>query len=85
MAASTGIILTAGALPIAEMVMSEGWQADRGIRLVAGTALAALAAAGLDKVIPGFGTGTAAVLLVASLYKYGPRLAQATKELTGTG
>lgn len=75
MAQSTGIVLAAGALTLADSVLS-GLDTRKAVFIVAGTVGTAYVAAGLDKVLPGFGTGTAVLLLVAALYSHGPSISQ---------
>jgi hypothetical protein len=76
MAASTGIVVTAGGLSLLDHVLTETWDPGLGLRIFAGTVAAAFASAGLDKVIPGFGTGAAVILLVAVVLKSGPRISE---------
>ena len=73
MASSTGIILAAGGITLADLALS-GWEPGRGVKILAATVVAAFLAGGLDAAIPGLGTGSAVVLLVAVVYKSGPSL-----------
>lgn len=73
MASSTGIVVTAGALSLTDLILS-GWQPDQGIRLSVATVLAALISSGLDRVIPGLGTGLGVVLLAGVILTSGPRI-----------
>jgi hypothetical protein len=75
MAASTPIILTAGALSMLDLIMTEKWDPTKGLKIAVGTVAAAFVSAGADKALPGFGTGLAVVLLVAVIYTSGGRLA----------
>jgi hypothetical protein len=76
MAASTGLILTAGALSELDLALT-GWQPTQGVRIAAATVLAVFVSAGLDKVIPGLGTGAAVVLVAAAVMRSGPPIARA--------
>lgn len=73
MASSTGIVVTAGALSLTDLILS-GWQPDQGIRLSVATVLAALVSSGLDRVVPGLGTGLGVVLLAGVILTSGPRI-----------
>lgn len=73
--ASTGIVVTAGALSFGDLVLS-GYDAKSGVRIAVATVLAAFVSVGLDKVIPGLGTGLGAVLLTGVLLTSGPRIVQ---------
>lgn len=74
MTTSTGIVVAAGVVALADVALTD-WNPAVGVRIAGGTVLAALVSAGLDKVVPRFGTGCAVVLLVASLMKSVPRIA----------
>ena len=76
MAASTGIVLTAGALTLADKAILDAWNPPVAIKISVATVLAAYVSAGLDKVIPSLGTGLAALLLMGALFTSGPRLAK---------
>lgn len=76
MAASTGIVVTAGALVLVDDLVSDQWQTPRALKTAVATVLAAYVSAGLDKVAPGLGTGLAVLLLVGVVYKSGPRISQ---------
>lgn len=73
MAASTGIILTAGGLSALDVILS-GYDSKDMLRVAVATTAAALIAGGLDKALPGLGTGSAVLLLLAVLYRSGPSL-----------
>lgn len=73
MAASTGLVVAAGAIVLTEHAVT-GWEAGRELKVAVATVLAALVSGGLDRVLPGFGTGAAVLLLVAVLYRSGPPL-----------
>lgn len=73
MASSTGIVVAAGALSFGDLVLT-GFTAANGIRISVATVLAAFVSAGLDRVIPGLGTGLAAVLLAGVILTSGPRI-----------
>jgi hypothetical protein len=75
MASSTGIVVSAGALSLGDLVLT-GWKPDQGIRISVATVLAALCSAGLDRLIPGLGTGVAAVLLAGVILTSGPRIVE---------
>lgn len=84
MARSTGIVLTAGALGAVDLILT-GYQPDKFLKVSVGTVAAALISAGLDKVIPGFGTGAAAVLLATVLFTSGPRIVHAVFPMQSQG
>ena len=75
MAQSTGVVLTAGAFALGDLVLNEGWTPEVGLRIIVGTIGAAFISAGLDKAAPGFGTGIAVLLLVGAILGNGPRVA----------
>jgi hypothetical protein len=77
MAASTPIVLSAGAVVLGHQLLVDHKPPTDLIMTGVGVALAALAAAGLDAVVPGLGTGTAALMLTAALLAYLPALAGA--------
>jgi len=84
-AKSTGIVVAAGALSLTDLVLTD-YDPSKALRLGVGTVLAALVSAGLDKVVPGFGTGAAVVLLAAVVLTSGPRIVdQLWKPTTGMG
>lgn len=74
MAASTGIVLAAGAFAVGDMVLTD-WNPGVGLRVSVGTVAAAFVSAGLDKAVPGLGTGLAVLLLVGAILRHGPSLA----------
>lgn len=76
MAHSTAIVVTAGSLAAVDNVLGTPAPATL-IRIAVGTVGAALVAAGLDKVVPGLGTGSAALLLLAVFLDAAPRIAKA--------
>lgn len=85
MATSTGLILAAGAVTLGhELIVKDGDPA-RLVYLTGGTVGAAWAAAALDRIVPGFGTGTAVVLLLTVVLKYGPELAKQVFPAGATG
>lgn len=73
MASSTGIVVTAGVMSFTDLVLT-GYQPDQGIRITVATVLAALVSSGLDRVIPGLGTGLGVVLLAGVILTSGPRI-----------
>lgn len=75
MAKSTGIVVAAGAFALGDVILNDQYTPALAIRLTVGTVAAAFAAAGLDKVVPGFGTGVGVVLLVGAILGNGPRIA----------
>lgn len=75
MAASTGIVLTAGAFALGDLILNETWTPAVGLRIAVGTVGAAFISAGLDKVAPGFGTGIAVLLLIGAILGNGPKIA----------
>jgi len=72
-ASSTGIVVTAGVLSLTDLVLS-GYNPTDGVRISVATVLAALVSSGLDRVIPGLGTGLGCVLLAGVLFTSGPRI-----------
>lgn len=82
--ASTGIVVTAGALSFGDLILT-GYHADAGVRIAVATVLAAFVSAGLDKVIPGLGTGLGAVLLAGVILTSGPRIVQKLAPVEGLG
>lgn len=75
MASSTGIVVTAGALSLADLVLT-GWVPIQGVRISVATVLAALVSSGLDRLAPGLGTGLGAVLLAGVIFTSGPRIVE---------
>lgn len=76
MAASTSIMLTAGGIAALDMILTApgGWSPERGLPILVGTVGGAFISAGLDRAVPGFGTGIAVVLLVGVLLTSGPKI-----------
>lgn len=75
MANSTGIVVAAGALAMTDLAL-DVWDPNRALRIAGGTVLSALIAAGLDRVVPGFGTGCAVILLATAVLTSGPRISE---------
>lgn len=75
MAASTGIVVTAGSISLLDEILTDR-RSPVLLRISVATAAAAFLAAGLDKAIPGLGTGTAALLLLGVLIRSGPTVAE---------
>lgn len=75
MARSTGLVVAAGAIAATDLILGD-YEAPRLLKIAVGTVGAALVSAGLDKVVPGFGTGAAALLLLAVVLDAGPRIAK---------
>lgn len=75
MAKSTGLVVTAGSLSALDLILSD-YDNARMLRITGATIAAALVSAGLDKLVPGLGTGAAALLLMAVLIKSGPPIAE---------
>lgn len=73
--ASTGIVVTSGVLSFGDLALT-GYDAKSGVRICVATVLAAFLSAGLNKVIPGLGTGLACVLLAGVILTSGPRIVQ---------
>lgn len=82
MAKSTGIVVTAGAVSAVDLILNE-YSGTAMLRITGATILAALISAGLDKVVPGLGTGASALLLMAVLIKSGPPIAAKIYPATG--
>lgn len=74
MAASTGIAVTAGAVSALDLILTDYNNTDM-LRITVATIAAAFVAAGLDKAVPGLGTGSASLLLVGVLLRSGPTVA----------
>lgn len=73
MAKSTAIVIAAGALTATDLILTD-YDPKRMMTVSVATVGAAIVSAGLDKIVPGFGTGAAAVLFAAVLFKSGPRI-----------
>jgi hypothetical protein len=73
MAASTGIVLTAGALAELDIVVND-WSPAAAAKVAVGTVAAAFVSAGLDKLLAGWGTGLAVLLLLGALLTNVPRI-----------
>jgi hypothetical protein len=73
MAASTGIVLTAGALAEMDLVVNN-WDAGTAVKVAVGTVAAAFVSAGLDKLLAGWGTGLAVLLLLGAVLTNVPRI-----------
>lgn len=78
MASSTGIVVTAGALSLTDLALDE-WKPEQAVRIAVGTVLGALISSGLDRVVPGLGTGIAVVLLTGVVLTSGPKIAKQLK------
>jgi hypothetical protein len=74
MAASAGLVITAGALVLAADLVAGTWEAPKALKTGVATVLAAYLSAGLDKALPGFGTGLGVLLVLGVVYKRGPEL-----------
>lgn len=75
MATSTGIVVTAGGVSAIDLILT-GYNSASMVRITVATVASALVSAGLDKVVPGLGTGGAVILLLAVLLKSGPVIAK---------
>lgn len=73
MAVSTGVVVTAGAFGMVDLVLND-WEPVKALKLAVGTIAAAYVSAGLDKVLDGWGTGLAILLLVGAILRNGPRI-----------
>lgn len=73
MAVSTGIVVTAGAFGMTDLILND-WDPIKALRLGVGTVAAAYVSAGLDKVLDGWGTGLAILLLVGAILTNGPKI-----------
>lgn len=80
---TTGIVVSAGALTLTDLALT-GWDPSRGVRIAAGTVLAAFVSAGLDRVVPGLGTAGAVLLLVVAVAASAPTIAARLKLGGGT-
>jgi hypothetical protein len=74
MAASTGFVVTAGALVLIDDLVSDKWQTPKALRVSVATVAAAYVSAGIDKVLPGLGTGLAVVLVAGVVLSSGARI-----------
>jgi len=81
MAKSTGIVVTAGALSLVDVILTD-WQPLTALRITVATTLAALVSAGLDHVMPGLGTGLGVILLLTVVLTSGARIANKIKTFT---
>lgn len=84
MASSTGIVVSAGALSLTDLILT-GWDPLAGVRISVATVLAAFVSSGLDRLAPGLGTGLGAVLLAGVILTSGPRIASKIGPITGIG
>lgn len=84
MAASTGIVLTAGAFALGDMILTDGYSPEVALKLTVATVAAAFVSAGLDKVAAGLGTGLAVLLLLTAILGNGPKIADNLFPATGT-
>jgi hypothetical protein len=75
MAASTGFVVTAGALVLVEDLVTDKWTTPKALRTGVATVLAAFVSAGLDKAMPGLGTGLAVLLVLGVALKSAPAIA----------
>lgn len=86
MAKSTGLVVTAGSISALDLILND-YDNVAMLRITGATVAAALISAGLDKLVPGLGTGASALLLLAVLIKSGPPIAEkiypATQPLRG--
>lgn len=74
MNASTGLVITAGALVLGADLVTGKFEPVLALKTTVATVLAAFVGAGLDKVLPGFGTGLGVLLVLSVVYKRGPEL-----------
>lgn len=81
MAASTALVATAGALAAVDNIMGTP-DPQVLLRVAVGTVGAALVSAGLDKAVPGLGTGAAVLLLLAVVLDAAPRISRAIQPTT---
>lgn len=75
MAQSTGVVLVAGAFAFGDALLTDQLTPPLGVKLLVGTVAAAFVSAGLDKALPGFGTGLGVLLLVGAVLGNGPAIA----------
>lgn len=76
MAASTGFVITAGALVLVKDLVTDHWETRKALRVGVASVLAAYVSAGLDKALPGFGTGLAVVLALGIALDAVPAIAE---------
>lgn len=74
MAIATGLIVTAGVLVLVEDLVTDKWTTPKAIKTTVATVLAAYVTAGLDKALPGFGTGLGVILVLGIALKSGPAI-----------
>jgi hypothetical protein len=74
MAASTGFVITAGVLTLTEDLVTDRWENPKALKVGVATVLAAYVSAGLDKALPGLGTGLAVILVLTVALKSGPAI-----------
>jgi hypothetical protein len=72
MSTSTGFVVTAGALVLVEDLVTDKWSTPKALRTGVATVLAAYVSAGLDRALPGFGTGLAVLLVLGVALKVTP-------------
>lgn len=72
---STGLVVAAGALSLADRIVTD-WNPRDGVRICVFTVLAAGVSLGLNRVASGLGTGVAAVALTTVVFTSGPRLVE---------
>jgi len=73
-AIATGLIVTAGVLVLVEDLVTDKWTTPKAIKTTVATVLAAYVTAGLDKALPGFGTGLGVILVLGIALKSGPAI-----------
>lgn len=72
--AAVGFVVTAGGLVIANDLINGPWEAAKEVKRAVATIIAAFVSVGIDKVLPGLGTGMAVILAVTAAVKVGPPL-----------
>jgi len=69
------MVVTAGALVLAEDLISKKWDNKKALRVGVAAVLAALASEGINKAVPGLGTSFAVILVLGVVLKSGPVIA----------
>jgi len=72
--ASTGFVVAAGGLVITYDLLVGPWNPPQEIKRGLATVVAAIVSYGVDRVIPGLGTGLAVILALTAAVKVGPPL-----------
>lgn len=72
--AAAGLVVTTGALVLTSDLVNGGWQTQKEVKRAVATVVGAIVAVGLDKAVPGLGTGLGVILVLTAAIKVGPPL-----------